>query len=140
MTALADTAHYTLESLRKRLELLAGFNTGEEKFCLRINAKSSESSWDFKQLVIQIGLKSMETKDVDMLAELLMEHEVGHVIHTSRNIDLKALTYPFDLLNILEDARIEPKRERDFYPLHAHSYRKLYLEREGEEKDRKSVV
>ena len=133
MTALAGTERYTLESLRKRLELLAGFNTGEEKFCLRINAKSSESSWDFKRLVIQIGLKSMETKDVDMLAELLMEHEVGHVIHTSRNLDLKALTYPFDLLNILEDARIEPKRQKDFHPLHAHSYLKHYLEKDGED-------
>jgi len=133
MTALAGTAHGTLDSLRKRLELLAGFHTGEEKFALRINTKSGESSWDFKRLVIQLGLKRIEDRDVDLLAELLMEHEVGHVIHTSRNIDLKALPYPFDLLNILEDARIEPKRDRDFHPLHAHSYRKIYLEKEGQE-------
>jgi hypothetical protein len=133
MTVLAGAAHATLDSLRKRLELLAGFHTGEEKFSLRINQRSGESSWDLSRLVIQIGLKRIEGRDVDILAELLMEHEVGHVIHTSRNIDLKDLPYPFDLLNILEDARIEPRRERDFHPLHAHSYRKIYLEREGEE-------
>lgn len=133
MMALADAAHIALDSLRKRLELLAGFHTGEEKFTLRINPKSGTSSWDFKRLVIRLGLKRMEGRDVDILAELLMEHEVGHVIHTSRNIDLKGLSYPFDLLNILEDARIEPKRRRDFHALHAHSYRRIYLEREGEE-------
>ena len=133
MRALAAVAHPSIESLRKRLELLAGFHTGEEKFALRINTKSGESSWDFKRLVIQLGLKRIEGRDMDILAELLMEHEVGHVIHTSRNIDLKGLSYPFDLLNILEDARIEPKRERDFHPLHAHSYQKVYLEKEGEE-------
>jgi hypothetical protein len=133
MTVLAGAAHATLDSLRKRLELLAGFHTGEEKFSLRIDPRSGESSWDFRRLVIQIGLKRVEGRDMDIVAELLMEHEVGHVIHTSRNIDLKDLPYPFDLLNILEDARIEPRRERDFHPLHAHSYRKIYLEREGEE-------
>ena len=133
MTALTAAAHTTFDSLRKRLELLAGFHTGEEKFALRINPRSGTSSWDFKRLVIELGLKRIGGRDVDILAELLMEHEVGHVIHTSRNIDLKNLPYPFDLLNILEDARIEPKRERDFQPLHAHSYRKLYLEKEGEE-------
>ncbi|MDA8106098.1 MAG: hypothetical protein M0Z71_12065 [Nitrospiraceae bacterium] len=136
MIALVGAAranHTNLDSLRKRLELLAGFHTGAEKFALRIDPRSGESSWDFKRLVIQIGLKRIEGRDVDSLAELLMEHEVGHVMHTSRNIDLKGLPYPFDLLNILEDARIEPKRERDFHPLHAHFYRKIYLEREGEE-------
>ncbi|MCL5421546.1 MAG: hypothetical protein M1461_03620 [Nitrospirae bacterium] len=133
MTAPALASHITLDSLRKRLELLAGFQTGEEKFALRIDPRSGESSWDFKRLVIQIGLKRIEGRDVDVLAELLMEHEVGHVMHTSRNIDIEALPYPFDLLNILEDARIETRRERDFHPLHAHSYRKIYLEKEGEE-------
>lgn len=129
----AYAAHIPLESLRKRLELLAGFHTGEEKFALKINSKSGQSSWDCKRLIIQIGIERMEKRELDDLAELLMEHEVGHVIHTSRNLDLKDLSYPFDLLNILEDARIEPKRERDFYPLHAHSYRKVYLEKETEE-------
>ena len=123
---------YEITSLRKRLELKAGFLTGKERFLLVIRQDKDTSSWNHKRLLITIGLAGME-KNAVRLGDLLMKHEVGHVLHTSRRIVPKALTFPFSILNILEDARIEPKMEDDFGTLHGHSYDTHYLkEREDD--------
>ena len=49
-----------VKSLQKRLELLAGFLTGVERFSLRVNERSDDSWWNFKNLTIQIGMKDVE--------------------------------------------------------------------------------
>jgi hypothetical protein len=123
---------YEITSLRKRLELKAGFLTGKERFSLVVRKDKDTSSWNHKRLRITIGLAGME-KNAVRLGDLLVQHEVGHVLHTSRRIVPEALTFPFSLLNILEDARIEPKMGADFAPLHSYSYEIHYLkEREDD--------
>lgn len=118
-------------SLQKRLELLAGFLTGVERFSLRVNERSDDSWWNFKNLTIQIGMKDVEGELVNEIGDLLMKHEIGHVRFTSRSFNRKSLSIPFSLLNIAEDARIESLMETDFGRLHEHSYRKHYLERDN---------
>lgn len=117
-----------VKSLQKRLELLAGFLTGVERFSLRVNDRSDDSWWNFRNLTIQIGMKDVEEELAGEIGNLLMKHEVGHVRFTSRCLDQKSLAFPFSLLNIAEDARIESLMETDFGPLHEYSYRKHYLE------------
>lgn len=117
-----------LQSLQRRLELFAGFLTGAERFSLWVNEESDNSWWNFKNLSIQVGIKGVEKDQANEIGQLLTRHEVGHVRFTSRNIDTKSLPFPFSLLNIVEDARIEHKMETDFSPLHRHSYQRHYLE------------
>ena len=117
---------YEVRSLGKKLELKAGFLTGDERFSLRIRTNSDTSSWNHRKLLIRIGMKGIEEK-ADTLGDLLMKHEVGHVLHTSRRVVPESLSFPFSLLNILEDARIEPRMEADFGPLHGFSYDRYYL-------------
>ena len=116
----------TIRRLQKRLDLKAGFLTGSERFALRVSSESDDSWWNHVRRLIQVGLKGVE-RHVESIGELLMEHEVGHVLHTSRHIDGTALGYPFSLLNILEDERVERLRGCDFSPLHEESYRRVYL-------------
>jgi len=117
---------YEVRSLGKRLELKAGFLTGEERFSLRIRTDSGTSSWNHRKLLILIGVKGFK-EDADTLSDLLMNHEVGHVLHTSRRLIPESLSFPFSLLNILEDARIESRMETNFGPLHEFSYDTYYL-------------
>ncbi|MFI5294368.1 MAG: hypothetical protein ACHQ0Y_05015 [Thermodesulfovibrionales bacterium] len=134
MSALVTIAPLSLQSLQKRLELTAGFLTGDERFSLRVTAKSDESWWDHKRRSIQLGVEGVEEEQLSEIADLLMEHEISHVLHTSRGINGTTLSFPFSLLNILEDARIEPKRNCNFFPLHSHSYNRHYLSDEDAEK------
>ena len=126
MTATAASAR-NLQSLQKRLELTAAFSAGDERFSVSVTDKSDESWWNYKRRAIQLGVEGVEEGDLDEIAELLMEHEVGHVLNTTPGLNSDVLPFPFSLLNILEDARIEPMRKRNFFPLHSHSYKRHYL-------------
>ena len=118
--------NYEIRSLEKGLRLLAGFITDGEKFSLVVRIDSDNSCWNHKTLRIKIGLKGAEGKEDD-IGELLTKHEVGHVLYTSRILNYKKLPFPFPILNILEDARIESLMDTDFGPLHDHSYDTYYL-------------
>lgn len=119
-----------LNNLSRKLELAAGFLTGAERFTLNVDHNSDTSSWNWKRLIITIGLKGIPEKSLGTFGHILMRHECGHVLHTSRNLDPQKIGYPFSLLNILEDARIEHKDgETDFGQLHSHAYGKYYQEK-----------
>lgn len=124
-----------LKNIEKRLELLAGFATGSEKFSFSLNPKSEDSWWDYKKKKVQIGIAEFK-KDVAKLSELVTWHEVGHIKFTKRDIDVKSLGFPFSLLNVLEDARIEAAMAgKDFAPLHISGYNHYYINQEAENPD-----
>lgn len=130
------TSSKELRILEKLLHARAVLLTdGQERFSLVVNADSDKSYWSHKALKIQIGQKGIDRKQFHSLGELLVEHEVGHVKFTSRTLEAKRMGFPFPILNILEDARIEKKMERDFGPLHLNDYEQCYLN-DSEDVDR----
>jgi|GEM_PF-2612891 hypothetical protein len=131
---ISSQMKFEYRRLEQLLKVRAAFKTGKEKYSFCVNPRSTSSHWNFENLKVQIGVKGMELALLFKLGYLLMMHEIGHVLYWSRKIDYKKLGYPFSLLNILEDARIEHERA-DFEPLHRHGYESHYLAppEEGEE-------
>ena len=121
-----------LKYLEKKLSMRAGFLN---PLCpsVYVNENSNTSAWNFKEGFIQIGIKSVlekARKDLEKLSTLLLAHEVSHTLHSDTDI-VKKIDYPFPILNILEDERIErliSKKGYDFHGLHDFSYNAFYLE------------
>ncbi len=133
-----QVSKYTIQRIEKKLQLKAGFLTGRERYALRVRAEQDSSYWNFKRFVVQLGIKGFDEGNVEPLAWLLMRHEIGHVRWTDRELDVENLGYPFDLLNILEDARIEALDGSDFKPLFEHIYRTVYLAAGEKEQEMKA--
>ena len=120
-----------LEYLRKKLEMRAGFLNPRSPF-VYISEDSDNSHWNFKQNFIQIGIKSILAHggNLEKLATLLLAHEVSHTLNSDTEV-VERIDFPFSILNILEDARIEhliSDRGYNFYDLHEFSYETFYLE------------
>ena len=120
-----------LEYLRKKLEMRAGFLNPSSPF-VYLNEDEDESFWNFKQNFIQLGVKTILSKggDLEKLSTLLLAHEVSHTLNTDSEV-VEKIDFPFPILNILEDARIEhliSVRGYDFHDLHQFSYESFYLE------------
>ena len=96
-----------------------------------VNPYTDQSYWNWKKNYINIGVlttlstmaKGYDTKEI---AKALFYHELSHENHTSTP---KNVPYPFALLNILEDERIERLAvekfditEKDFAKLHEFSF------------------
>lgn len=96
-----------------------------------VNPYTNESFWNWKKNYINVGiLTALSTKAEDYdtrdIAKALFYHELSHENHTSVP---KNVPYPFPLLNILEDERIErlavekfDVKEKDFGKLHTFSF------------------
>jgi hypothetical protein len=68
--------NFELRSLQKKLELMAGFRIGAERFSFSVNPNSDKSWWNFKTHTIQVGIKDIPEKKVDLLAGLLMVMQI----------------------------------------------------------------
>ncbi len=117
-----------LEFLRKKLEMRAGFLNPRSPF-VYLNEDEDGSYWNFSQNFIQLGIKSIlryAKENLEKLSTLLLAHEVSHTLNTDTEA-VKKIDYPFPILNILEDARIEALIGYDFHDLHKFSYDVFYL-------------
>ena len=121
-----------LEYLRKKLEMKAGFLNPRSPF-VYLNEDKDGSYWNFKQNFIQLGIKSILSRakgELEKLATLLLAHEISHTLNTNAEVTEK-IDFPFSILNILEDARIEhliSARGYNFHALHEFSHETFYLE------------
>ena len=120
-----------LEYLRKKLEMRAGFLNPRSPF-VYLNEDEDGSFWNFEQNFIQLGIKSIlkhAPEDIEKLSTLLLAHEVSHTLNTDAEVP-KKIDFPFSILNILEDARIEALisgKGYDFHDLHDFSHEVFYL-------------
>ncbi len=125
-------ADFNLDYLRKKLEMRAGFLNPRSPF-VYLNEDEDRSYWNFQQNFIQLGIKSILSRakgGLERLATLLLAHEVSHTLNTDFVV-VEKIDFPFPILNILEDARIEhliSVRGYDFYALHEFSHETFYLE------------
>ena len=122
-----------LRHLEKKLSMRAGF-LNPRCPSVFINEDSDTSAWNFKANFIQIGVKTILEKDpgnLEKLSTLLLAHEVSHTLNTDTGV-LEKIDFPFPILNILEDERIERMMEErgyNFYELHDFSYMFFYWEK-----------
>lgn len=105
-----------------------------------INPYTDESFWNWKKNYINIGvLTTLSTKaegyDTKQIAKTLFYHELSHENNTTVPKDVP---YPFALLNIFEDERIERLAterfnvtDKDFAELHQFSFDVYYYDYEG---------
>jgi len=123
-----------LKYLAKKLETKAGFLSPRCPF-VYLNEDEDNSYWNYEQNFISIGIKTILSKardKLEKLATLLLAHEVSHTIHTDTEA-IEKIDYPFEILNVLEDARIEELisvKGFDFHELHRFSYETFYTEEE----------
>ncbi len=100
-----------------------------------INPYTDQSYWNWKKNYINVGILTALSTKADpyspkQIAKSLFYHELSHENHTSVPKDIP---YPFSLLNILEDERIERLAierfeitEEDFSKLHSFSFTIYY--------------
>lgn len=123
-----------LKYLAKKLEMKAGFLNPRCPF-VYLNEDEDGSYWNFEQNFISLGIKTILEKakeKLEKLATLLLAHEVSHTLNTDTEA-VEKVDYPFPILNILEDARIEDlisKKGFDFHELHQFCYEAFYTEDE----------
>jgi len=121
-----------LKYLQKKLEMRAGLLNPRLPF-VYLNEDEDGSFWNFEQNFIQLGIKSIlkhEPESLEKLSTLLLAHEVSHTLNTDAET-AKKIGFPFAILNILEDERIErliSEKGYNFNPLHKFAYRVFYTD------------
>jgi len=118
----------SLDYLKRKLEIKAGFLNPRCPF-VYLNEREDDSYWNYHQNFIQLGIESIlryAKEKLERLSELLLYHEVSHTLNTDPETT-KKIDFPFPILNILEDERIERLMHRDFRDLHKFSYDTFYL-------------
>lgn len=120
------------KEIKRRLVLEVILKSKSNRVKVILNPYTEQSFWNFKKNYINIGLlesfnRQFPAEKLADIAVQLFYHEVSHENNTEV---CKEVPYPFSLLNILEDERIERIASRewavDFSLMHEVSWELFY--------------